>query len=920
MTDVDQTPPPAPSCILPLPLAPVSDDLAGALRSVGTKGEGERALGLLRDAHRILTDPAPFQRQAEIAESCVRGAVEGLLKLGGKKQGLAAAARAVLKAVDAYRPPTPDVLPPQAEPARSRRSDPAAALERLRTAAEVLRFELDAPGGYHERRAAGIVEDRTGRAPGQAQKNALEVWGALYGSTSDTLHGVDSGLDVATDRYRTAVAAIADVFLPLIARRDQVLALLALSAPGEADAKALAALSDPRALDYFFQHRPAPGWLEVLDDHLLMPDATAAGAWPAFPYLDDLTATDPERVRAWLAERAGGITAAGPLARAALLRLAARRGIGLASQVRVLTVAQLKPGHRPDEAVPVLAAHWARAVPPAERGTDWVRTVETLLRATVEAAHDQAGARLALLQRLADAAEDDPGAEQELAALAEARLPDHEAAALMSALAAAAAHLAAAGPHAAGTTPAALAALLRTVTAVLLARDLTRTGAAVAAMVYADLDPGVVTAPGAELGPRLARTVLDIAAHDAAAGTVFAERTAEITGRVAAADPRLADRLLADHLTTTAPAPASDVDDAAGEWWEQTLGLMERLPASPDPQTARLTALAAGTCPPQHTGRLTAALTALLGPAPTHRDRTDHLAARAADPALHWPTPWLRAWDWSPVLPQAVLAPWADILATLRTHEPTGPRDPRDTRHPFAWTPSQPLTVPADRIAPGDDGAPDVLATAALLAAAGDAHDPRYRAALRTAVDRDPAAWAEDVARTVAALAHPSLQAAYLCALAGRAERLAVLPGGALAAAVRAALDLHRALPATPAGPAHPDGGAVDDPAPVLAADALFTLLTAAWRTDTDLGAELTADALAHLTRLTDPLTDPATPDTDDTSPFPTTASARALQALLEHAAHHTRTTAPPALPSALRPLLEAVLAAHPADARTAQA
>ncbi|MFJ4680606.1 hypothetical protein [Kitasatospora sp. NPDC088783] len=910
---MDQPSPAAPPTSPPGP-DPVGDDLAAALQAAGAGGEGARALGLLRDAHRILSDPAAYDRPAEIAESCVRSAVESLLKLGERKKekppGLASAARALLKAVNAYRPPG-------AAPAR-RGYDPGAAWQHVNAAADRLRLQLDNPGGYHDRRAAGIVEHRTGRIPGLAQKNALQVWSDLYSGTSATLHGADSDPQAAADRYRAALKAIGDVFLPLIARRDAVLDLLRRTDPDADDAKALASLSDPRALAYFFQHRPAPGWIDVLDENLLMPDPAAAGAWPAFPYLDDLAATRPARARRWLTGRAGAITAAGPLARAQLLRLAARPGIDLAAQVRALTAAQFKPGHRPDDAVPALAAQWARTVPPAERGTDWVRTVETLLAAAIDAAHDRSDARLAALIRLAEADSAGDGADAAPAFPADAAGPSlagREAAGLMAALAATAAHLAATGPHPPAGAEYTLVALLRTVTAVLLVRDLKRTDRTLTGMLYADIDPGVATTPGTDLGPRLARTVLDIAAHEAAAGTPWAERTAEIAGRVAAADARLADRLLADHLTTTAGAAGAG---EAGQWWERALALTGRLPGTPDAQSARLVAHAAAHCPPRHTGRLHAALRALLGPAPTARDLGGHLAARAADPALRWPEAWLRVWDWSPVLPQALLAPWTDVLAALRTHEPAGPRDPRDPRSPFAWTPSRPPAVPADLLDPDDGSEPCVAAAAARLAAAPDAHDPRYAAALRTAVDRHPAPWAQDIGATAHALAHPALQAAYLAALAARAERRAPLPAGALAAGARTALDLHRALPAGPARPADPDGPG--DRAAALAADALFTLLSSAWRTDADLGNALTADALAHLTRLSAPLIDPAVPDDTDPSRLPTTACVRALQALLEHAAHHARTTTPPALPAALRPLLEAVLDARPADARTAQA
>ncbi|MGW1045012.1 hypothetical protein [Streptomyces sp. NPDC002547] len=103
-------------------LKPVDEALAAALLEQGEAGA--RALGLLRDAHRMLGDER-YERQAEIAETCIRGAAEALLKLpGSRKDGrepvdLQSAVRALLKAVDAYQPP--DEEPAAGEGRRKRR-------------------------------------------------------------------------------------------------------------------------------------------------------------------------------------------------------------------------------------------------------------------------------------------------------------------------------------------------------------------------------------------------------------------------------------------------------------------------------------------------------------------------------------------------------------------------------------------------------------------------------------------------------------------------------------------------------------------------------------------------------------------------------------------------------------------------------
>jgi hypothetical protein len=58
--------------------------LAASLLAQGVAGE--RVLGLLRDAHRLLGDAA-FERGAEVAVSCVRGALEGLEHLAELDRG-----------------------------------------------------------------------------------------------------------------------------------------------------------------------------------------------------------------------------------------------------------------------------------------------------------------------------------------------------------------------------------------------------------------------------------------------------------------------------------------------------------------------------------------------------------------------------------------------------------------------------------------------------------------------------------------------------------------------------------------------------------------------------------------------------------------------------------------------------------------
>ncbi|MFJ6492015.1 hypothetical protein [Streptomyces californicus] len=83
---------------------PVVDEvLASALRAQGEGGV--RALGLLRDAHRILSGEGGLERPGEIVEACVRSAADALLKLPGAPKnpvGLQSAAKGLLAAVDVF--------------------------------------------------------------------------------------------------------------------------------------------------------------------------------------------------------------------------------------------------------------------------------------------------------------------------------------------------------------------------------------------------------------------------------------------------------------------------------------------------------------------------------------------------------------------------------------------------------------------------------------------------------------------------------------------------------------------------------------------------------------------------------------------------------------------------------------------------
>ncbi|WP_316779947.1 hypothetical protein [Streptomyces sasae] len=886
-------------------LPEIDEVLAAALTAQGESGE--RALNLLRDAHRILVGEAGLLQAGEVAESCVRGAADALLGLadsgrddgGGKAEGLQGAARRLLKEVDACdrqmrrrdtarsRPvsPSAEVGPSSGRPDVSARSEPdavdvgrapaadtsastsdpavEAGWERVRAAAEVLRGELTRPGGYHRRRARGIAERLMGVALGSLQEQALDVWGEVYGRASGTLHGAASGPERAAALYRQVVVAARELLVPLPGRANRVLELASLPRPGEEEVRELAGWADPRTTTFFFTSQPAPAWLAALEEHaphLLLADKEAGGDWPAAPFIEHLATAASDIVRPWLAGHVEEIAAAGPAALDALLRLALAGALH-PHEVRLLLPRITAPTRAGTEAgwTRRLAARWARMLPMSERDGDWLVVAECLVKDAVESEHAGSQAREAVLERVqaalleraevgtASGAVTEALADLELEEAAKretaARLPAYEVAGLLQQL------VASAYPEGAAGQPFGWIRPLRLALAGLVRRDLELTAAAARFVVFgADLDEVRLGDAQAFLGPHLARAVLDLAAADATAGIGLAERT-RAWPRIAAADPHLHERLRASHLA--AHPPAVDETGGTGEWWEQAIELTVRiLAARPSPEGARLAALVLGNCPPEHAEQLEANARTALGTPPAAGLVAEVLPAGAeqvdglAEPLASW----LRVWDWSPVLPAGVLTGWEPVLEAARRLVPEGPADPRAA---IALQPVRVTTSLDEEDLAELTAEHGPAAAAALLAAAADAGADGYAVVLHHLVDADPAAWTADAPGILAALEQPKLGAFYLAAAATAARSSGAFPTGPAAAAV-AALQLRAALPS-------PASGNRPDAALLFADQALFDLLAHVWRTGADLAGDLPA-ALAHLHSLAELLTQPADP------------------------------------------------------------
>ncbi|MFI5924034.1 hypothetical protein ACIA8M_36630 [Streptomyces anulatus] len=915
--------------VLPgLELPVVDEVLAAALRAQGEGGV--RALGLLRDAHRILSGAGGLERPGEIVEACVRSAADALLKLPGAPKnaaGLQSAAKGLLAAVDAFGPP------PAGSTAPGRRA-PAASpdWESVAQAAEVLRGEIRNPGGQKRRQARGIAERLTGLRLGAAQDRALDTWGALYSKASGTLHGAGAEEDRPARLYTELLHAARELLVPLPGRAARVLELAALTDPGPDDARELAQWTDPRAEAFFFRSGPAPAWLGVLDEHaghLLLADEEN-GVWPAAPFLEHLAHTAPETAGEWLAGQAVGLAAAGPLVLGALLRLA-DAGVLPPGGVRKLLRHVLVPARSRDEHADVprrLVASWAAHLPQRARDGQWLPVVEELLRDTVDLGHAAYRAYRSKCRRARAEGRPPPELTEVLTREWAARLPEHDVTGLLRELVL--------SVHPADGTAFRWARPVRHALAALLHHDI-EASAGKPWSASTDLDEARVLGatlflgPVLQTGPLLARALLDLAAADAAAGVPLAERL-QAWPKIAEKDASLHDRILAAHLTAHPPLPGTDAT-ATGQWWDLAADTVVRLIAAPPtPEGARLTALMLDTCPSSRTDGLHQRIRTALGPPPP-APAVDRLLPPSSDPpgfelrgaptgAGEEPAAsWLRVWAWSPVLPAPVLADFTPLLDTLRRHRPTGPTDPRAVTRPRSRRDT--ALVWEDLRALAATGGP--LTAAAALAAAPDPGAPGYATVLKRLIGTAPDAWTADVPAVLDALVRPELGAFYLAAAAHYPN---AFPAG-LAGPVHAALTLTGALP-PPADPHIPD-------AAEHAIRAWSGLLDHVWRTGDDLDGALPA-VLARLHTLAAPLThpatapqpaDPAAPTTQNTDARPaggtqtlpavlpeTHPAVRALDCLLTHAAGQAGSNG--TVPDDVLHLVAGVLAARDGDTAVA--
>lgn len=343
-----------------------------------------------------------------------------------------------------------------------------------------------------------------------------------------------------------------------------------------------------------------------------------------------------------------------------------------------------------------LAADWARSVPVAARGEDWVRAVELLLVDAIRGEHAVETTLHLLAAQAAErvdaglgeaAAPDEGEVLAQVRTMKAERLPGHEVARLLK-------HMVRTARPARDGAAHPKAATLRIILAALLRQTLELRKPGARRIVFSgDLDLVHLDDPVPLLDLLVARAALDLAAVDAAASVPLAERTAA-WARIAAVDPWLHRRLLSAHLmacrpgsraprnaTTTPPAavPASRAGHDEEGWWRTATALVpELMDSRPTAEGARLVHLMLNDPASPHAAAMDETVRAAFGPPPT-AERVAEVIPPAArlDGAAEPQATWLRLWDWSPVLTPGTLAAWEPVLAALRRIAPDGPADPR---------------------------------------------------------------------------------------------------------------------------------------------------------------------------------------------------------------------------------------------------
>ncbi|WP_141726132.1 hypothetical protein [Actinacidiphila rubida] len=680
-------------------------DLAEALRGQGDNGQ--RAVDLLRAAHKLLTDPGLLPASAEVAQSCCRGALDSIFKIVGESPGIQTAQRSVVKCAKAL------------VAAYGEREDLAGALSDLADAVAELEAEEAFPGGARIRQVGSLVLRQTGREAGAAERIAArESWTKFYQDTSGVLHGSASSPERAEAVFIGLIAAIDQLFLGLPERAARLRAIAMLERPTAADAREVKLMTDPRAGDYFLRAAVSADWLELLPAERLLPDGSR---WPAMPYLQRLLTRDPQLVCAWVRGQMSALKALGPSAVALAARLLIDAGM-TASPIMREVLRAAEGDRRVSEAV----AWWACRVPVEDRNRQWIAVLEGVL-ADAQFTGWETWESTRLLLALAEAADPE-------------RVQQDQ------------------GKRAAGARHA-LAGLVRQYVegdrlASWKARTIDLAHTAVDDDRYSTF-----------LAP-LMRALLDHASAEARHGTPLEVRTGAMT---ASTGDDIQIKLMTAHLSQSAAFDCATSGPAMATWWDTAVDLAGRVVQSQvvHPESWDFIELVVQQCAPERLPALEQALAEGVGPAPTTTeiDRwcTEQAAERAPLPAR-----WHVVWKLAPLLPAAVLTSWTLLLQILNNISGPAARPAAPTVTIAVGEPHGGLPVAALAVQAQQDG--PAAAVASLVGAAvaerhGETERDLHAGVLSELVSASPQLWASDPEGVATSARSTSVRAAYFSAL-----------------------------------------------------------------------------------------------------------------------------------------------------------
>lgn len=170
----------------------VRPELVSALQAQGR--HGQRALRLLLDAAHVLNRSVEFCAPYEVAQSCLRGALDSVLRIAGEDfPGLRSATRALTEAAGAV-----------ADAWRHQGWVGAREMDVLVGAVEGLRAEQAERCGFRTRQIGRLVAEQSRQEMGLAETEAARSWSAFYSAASGVLHGSSSGADEARRQFMTS--------------------------------------------------------------------------------------------------------------------------------------------------------------------------------------------------------------------------------------------------------------------------------------------------------------------------------------------------------------------------------------------------------------------------------------------------------------------------------------------------------------------------------------------------------------------------------------------------------------------------------------------------------------------------------------------------------------------------------------------